>query len=107
MKIIEEIFNNNDLVPAIIQEAKTKKILMLAYMNKDSFNRTLKTRKTCFWSRSRKELWEKGKNSGNCQIVKTILVDCDLDTLLILVDQKGKGACHTGNYSCFYRTILD
>jgi phosphoribosyl-AMP cyclohydrolase len=98
-------FDQNGLIPAIIQDYKNNEVLMLAYMNKESLRRTLKLGKTCFWSRSRKEYWVKGLTSGHFQFVKSVAYDCDLDTLLIKVRQVGK-ACHTGNRSCFYRKIL-
>lgn len=95
----------NGLIPAIVQEYKTKEILMLAYMSKESLSKTLEDKTTWFYSRSRDELWNKGATSGNFQKVKEIYLDCDLDTILILVDQKGV-ACHTGERSCFYRRLL-
>lgn len=97
-------FDKSGLLPAIIQDYKTGSVLMLAYMNRVSLARTLKTGKTCFWSRSRKEYWVKGQTSGHFQFVKSIAYDCDMDTLLIKVRQVG-AACHTGNRSCFYRKI--
>jgi len=97
-------FDKKGLIPAIIQDYKTGKVLMLAYMNKESLRRTLKMKKTCFWSRSRKEYWVKGMTSGHFQFVKSVYYDCDLDALLIKVRQAGV-ACHTGNLSCFYRKI--
>lgn len=97
-------FDKQGLIPAIIQDYKKGDILMLAYMNRESLRRTLKSGKTCFWSRSRKEYWVKGETSGNFQFVKCVFYDCDLDTLLIKVRQVGV-ACHTGNRSCFYRKI--
>ena len=97
-------FDQNGLIPAIIQDYKNKDVLMLAYMNKESLRRTLKLGKTCFWSRSRKEYWVKGLTSGHFQFVKSVAYDCDLDALLIGVRQVGK-ACHTGNRSCFFRKI--
>ena len=97
-------FDQNGLIPAIIQDYKNKDVLMLAYMNKESLRRTLKLGKTCFWSRSRKEYWVKGLTSGHFQFVKSVAYDCDLDALLIRVRQVGK-ACHTGNRSCFFRKI--
>ncbi|MGD9015110.1 MAG: phosphoribosyl-AMP cyclohydrolase [Candidatus Omnitrophota bacterium] len=97
-------FNQQGLIPAIIQDAKTKAVLMLAYMNKRSLEMTLKSGKTCFWSRSRRQYWIKGATSGNFQRVKLIYYDCDMDALLIKVNQKGV-ACHTGQYSCFYRKL--
>ncbi|MCX5698156.1 MAG: phosphoribosyl-AMP cyclohydrolase [Candidatus Omnitrophica bacterium] len=97
-------FDQNGLIPAIIQDYKDKEVLMLAYMNKESLRRTFALGKTCFWSRSRKEYWVKGATSGHFQFVKSVAYDCDLDALLIKVRQVGK-ACHTGNRSCFYRRI--
>jgi len=97
-------FDKNGLLPAIIQDYKTNEVLMLAYMNQESLRRTIKSGKTCFWSRSRKEYWTKGATSGHFQFVKSIRFDCDLDALLVKVRQVGV-ACHTGNRSCFYRKI--
>jgi len=97
-------FDQNGLIPAVIQDDKNNEVLMVAYMNKESLRRTLKQGKTCFWSRSRKEYWVKGLTSGHFQFVKSVAYDCDLDALLIRVRQIGK-ACHTGNRSCFYRKI--
>ncbi len=100
-------FDKHGLIPAIIQDYKTKEVLMLAYMNAISLSRTLKLGKACFWSRSRKEYWIKGETSGNYQFVKSIYYDCDIDALLIKVHQAGAGvACHTGNRSCFYRKVI-
>lgn len=102
---MEEIkFDAGGLIPAIVQDAETKDVLMLAYMNKDSLELTLEKGETVFWSRSRKELWHKGETSGNIQRVVEIRVDCDQDTLLILVHPAGP-ACHTGNRTCFYRDL--
>lgn len=97
-------FNKDGLIPAIIQDFDTKEVLMLAYMNEESLRRTRESGRTWFWSRSRQEYWCKGETSGNKQFVKEIKYDCDADTLLILVEQIG-AACHTGNRSCFYRTL--
>ena len=97
-------FDQSGLLPAVIQDYKNNEVLMVAYMNKESLRRTLKLKKTCFWSRSRKEYWVKGLTSGHFQFVKSVAYDCDLDALLIRVRQVGK-ACHTGNRSCFYRLI--
>jgi phosphoribosyl-ATP pyrophosphohydrolase/phosphoribosyl-AMP cyclohydrolase len=94
------------LVPAVIQDYKTGEVLMVAYMNRESLKKSLATGTTWFWSRSEKKLWNKGETSGNIQKIKTIKYDCDGDTLLISVDQVGN-ACHTGNRSCFYRTLKD
>ena len=97
-------FNKDGLIPAIIQHYETGEVLMLAYMNEESVRLTLESGKTWFWSRSRKKLWNKGETSGHYQIVKKIKVDCDGDTLLILVEQIGP-ACHTGSRSCFFTEI--
>jgi phosphoribosyl-AMP cyclohydrolase/phosphoribosyl-ATP pyrophosphohydrolase/phosphoribosyl-AMP cyclohydrolase len=106
MKIpMEEIkFDASGLIPAIVQDAETMDVLMLAYMNKESLLLTLEKGETVFWSRSRKELWHKGETSGNVQRVVEIRVDCDQDTLLLLVHPAGP-ACHTGNQTCFYRDL--
>jgi len=97
-------FDKNGLIPAIIQDYKTGKVLMMAYMNKASLRKTLASGKTCFWSRSRRKYWVKGKTSGNFQFVKSVYYDCDKDTLLLKVKQVGV-ACHTGNRSCFYTRL--
>ena len=97
-------FDEDGLIPAIIQDAETDEVLMMAYMNEKSLKNTIRTGRTCFWSRSRQELWWKGETSGNIQEVEEIKYDCDGDTLLVKVDQTG-GACHTGHKSCFYRGI--
>tara|TARA_B100000029_G_C17516715_1_gene938381 strand:- start:121 stop:438 length:318 start_codon:yes stop_codon:yes gene_type:complete len=105
MNNLEKIkFNPEGLIPVIIQQFDTKEVLMLAWMNKESLEETLKTNKTCFWSRSRKKLWRKGETSGNTQEVKNIKIDCDNDTIIINVNSKGP-ACHTGKNSCFYNKI--
>ena len=104
-EILDQVkFNQEGLIPAIIQDANTKQVLMLAYMNRESLKKTLEKGRTCFYSRSRRELWLKGNTSGNIQVVKKIILDCDNDAILILVEQKGI-ACHTGNYSCFFKEI--
>lgn len=97
-------YDRSGLIPAIIQDYKTKDLLMLAYMNEESLKRTIKLKKTCFWSRSRQQYWVKGETSGHFQFVKDICYDCDADALLIKVRQVGP-ACHTGSRSCFYRKI--
>lgn len=94
----------NGLLPVIVQEEKTKEVLMLAYMNEESLAMTMKSGKATYYSRSRKELWVKGETSGHYQKVKDIRIDCDCDTLLLLVEQTG-AACHTGHHSCFYRNM--
>ena len=95
----------NGLVPAIVQDYETGEILMLAFMNQKAWEATLSTGKATYFSRSRQKLWVKGETSGNLQIVKEILVDCDEDTVLLKVEQKGGAACHTGYRSCFYRKV--
>ena len=97
-------FDNEGLIPAIIQDADSGDVLMLAYMNAESLRLTIETGDTWFWSRSRSELWHKGATSGNVQRVVEIRADCDADTLLVLVNPAG-AACHTGERSCFYRNI--
>jgi len=96
------VFNADGLVPAIVQEQGTGNVLMMAWMNADSLRQTFATGRTWFWSRSRQEYWCKGETSGDRQYVREAYYDCDGDTLLIVVEQEGKGACHTGNYSCFF-----
>lgn len=103
---LKEIDFGKGLVPAIVQDFKSKEVLMLAYMNEEALNKTLETGTTWFWSRSREGFWNKGATSGHYQYVKSISLDCDGDTLLIKVDQIG-AACHTGNKSCFYRDIFN
>lgn len=104
MEIILDFEKGDGLIPTIIQDYYTNEILMLAYMSKESFKLTLDNKQTWFYSRSRNELWNKGATSGHFQEVKEIWTDCDNDTLLIKVIQKG-AACHTGNRSCFFRRI--
>ena len=98
-------YDSAGLIPAIIQDYKTNEVLMVAYMNEESLKRTIKLKKACFWSRSRKEFWVKGETSGHYQFIKSIHYDCDADALLIKARQAGV-ACHTGNRSCFYRNLL-
>ena len=105
MMAIENLkFDASGLIPAVVQDAETNQVLMLAYMNAESFQLTLETKETHFWSRSRQELWHKGATSGNIQMVIEVKVDCDADTLLIRVHPAGP-ACHTGQQTCFYRNI--
>ena len=105
MKFLDEIkFDNRGLVPTIIQDYKNGDILMLAYMNRESLQKTLSSGKTHFWSRSRQKLWLKGESSGHTQEVKELFIDCDKDAVLIKVEQK-VAACHTGYRSCFYRKL--
>ena len=94
------------LVPVIVQDDETKDVLMLAYMNREAWLKTLETGKATFWSRSRNELWVKGQSSGNVQIVREILIDCDVDTILLKVEQIGGAACHTGYRSCFFTRVV-
>ena len=102
---LDEIkFDGNGLVPAIIEDAKTREVLMMAWMNREAVEKTLSAKKTHFYSRSRGKLWLKGESSGHVQKVKRVALDCDGDTLLVSVDQKG-GACHAGYRSCFYRKL--
>lgn len=96
-------FDDAGLVPAIIQQEGTGRVLMLGWMNAESLRLTLETGRTWFWSRSRQELWCKGETSGDRQFVRQGFYDCDGDTLLFVVEQEGRGACHTGEISCFYR----
>ena len=95
------------LIPTIVQDADTGEVLMLAFMNAEAWQETLKTGKATFWSRSRQELWVKGKTSGHVQLVKEVRVDCDDDTVLLKVEQVGGAACHTGYRSCFFKKIED
>jgi phosphoribosyl-ATP pyrophosphohydrolase/phosphoribosyl-AMP cyclohydrolase len=97
-------WNEQGLIPAIVQDSQSLEVLMMAWMNGDSLQRTLDSGETWFWSRSRQELWHKGATSGNIQKVVSIEVDCDQDTLLVLVKPSGP-ACHTGSSSCFYRSL--
>jgi phosphoribosyl-ATP pyrophosphohydrolase/phosphoribosyl-AMP cyclohydrolase len=99
-------YDDNGLIPAIIQDAETKDVLMMAYMNAESLRLTIETGETWLWSRSRSELWHKGATSGNIQNVVEIKVDCDADTLLVSVNPAGP-ACHTGNQTCFYRGLVE
>ena len=95
----------NGLIPVVVQDAKTKETLMLAYANKEAVELTLKTKKATYWSRSRNELWVKGETSGNTQKIISISADCDYDALLYVVEQKGV-VCHTGAASCFFNKLL-
>lgn len=99
-------FDSNGLVPVIAQQFDTGEVLMMAWMNSDALEETLRTGHVCYWSRSRQELWRKGATSGQTQRLKELIIDCDGDTLLARVDQTGV-ACHTGRRSCFYQTIRD
>ena len=98
-------FDKHPLIPAIAQDAKTGEILMMAYMNAESYDETLKTGRVCYFSRSRQKLWRKGEESGNVRKLHGLYIDCDADTILVKVEQIGGAACHTGFRSCFYRKI--
>ena len=100
-------FNADGLVPAIVQEQGTGKVLQLSWMDEEALRRTLSTGRSWFWSRSRQEYWCKGETSGDRQYVREARYDCDMDVLLFLVDQEGRGACHTGERSCFFRAFGD
>jgi len=106
MEIDNLKFNDQGLIPAVVQDGLSGDVLMVAYMNKESLKMTLETKKTHFFSRSRKKLWLKGETSGHFQEVKAIYADCDADTLLVKVNQTGV-ACHTGNWSCFYQSFYE
>ncbi|NQU76025.1 MAG: phosphoribosyl-AMP cyclohydrolase [Planctomycetes bacterium] len=99
-------YDADGLIPAIVQDAQTKRVLMMAYMNAEALLATVRTGKTNFWSRSRGKFWVKGESSGHTQDVHSIRIDCDKDTLLVEVTQHG-GACHAGYYSCFYRKLTE
>jgi phosphoribosyl-AMP cyclohydrolase len=98
-------FGDDGLVVAVVQDAHADDVLMVAYMDREALRRTLESGRTWFWSRSRQEYWQKGETSGDRQFVREVRVDCDGDALLLLIDQHGKGACHTGERTCFYRTV--
>lgn len=101
-------YNEDGLIPAIVQDRESGEVLMLAWMNRESLAQTCETKRTWFWSRSRKKYWMKGEESGNVQVVHEVRYDCDADCLLVVVTQQGEGkACHTGERSCFYRTLCD
>lgn len=104
MELPELTYNEAGLIPCIVQDAGTREVLMMAWMNEESLALTLERGETVFWSRSRQELWHKGATSGNVQHVEELRYDCDADTLLALVRPAGP-ACHTGATSCFYRTL--
>lgn len=95
------------LIPVIVQDWQTGDVLMLAYMNAASWQKTQELGQACFWSRSRQKIWRKGETSGHVQIIKEVYIDCDNDTLLLKVEQVGGAACHTGYRSCFYRKIIN
>lgn len=98
-------FDGDGLIPAVVQDHGDGRVLMVAYMNRESLAKTFETGEAVFWSRSRQEIWHKGQSSGNVQKVKEIFVDCDQDCLVVKVEQVGGAACHTGQRSCFYRSV--
>jgi len=98
-------YTADGLIPAVCVDAETKQVLMVAYMNSESFRKTLEIGEVVYWSRSRKRLWHKGESSGNTQRVKSIQIDCDGDAVVLRVEQRGGAACHTGKRSCFYRKL--
>jgi len=106
MNVDEVKFDERGLIPAIVQDARTDRVLMLAYMNRDSLERTIESSETWFWSRSRRQLWHKGETSGHRQGVEKISLDCDADAVLVSVTPTGP-ACHTGAESCFFNTLID
>ncbi|MBI4832378.1 MAG: phosphoribosyl-AMP cyclohydrolase [Candidatus Lindowbacteria bacterium] len=107
MSVIDDLkFDKDGLVPAIVQDSETGEVLMMAYMNREAFELTVRTGRTHFYSRSRKKLWSKGETSGNTQSVVEVCTDCDSDTILIKVLQKG-AACHEGYKSCFFKRLED
>lgn len=108
MKMIVPDFSKseNGLLPAIAQDYKTNDVLMLAYINEESWNETIKSGYATYWSRSRQQLWKKGESSGHLQEIKEILIDCDSDAIIFKINQIGDAACHTGHKSCFYRRMI-
>jgi phosphoribosyl-AMP cyclohydrolase len=98
-------YDADGLIVAVVQDVRDSAVLMVAYMNAEAVERTLQTGRTWFWSRSRQEYWQKGETSGDRQYVRSVAIDCDGDALLVTIDQHGRGACHTGERSCFYREL--
>jgi phosphoribosyl-AMP cyclohydrolase len=103
--VSEPDFAKSELIPVIAQDSASGVVLMLAYMNQEAYEETLRTSRVCYWSRSRQKLWRKGEESGNVQELKEVYFDCDRDTLLVKVDQIGGAACHEGYQSCFFRRV--
>ena len=103
--LAEVRYSDDGLVPAIVQDVDTGAVLMMAWMNEETLRASLEQGRTVFWSRSRSEVWRKGDTSGDRQFIRSAHYDCDGDTLLFLVEQEGRGACHTGSYTCFYRSF--
>jgi len=100
-------YDADGLVPAIVQDVSTRSVLMMAWVNAETLRMSLEQGRTVFWSRSRQEVWRKGDTSGDRQFIREAYFDCDADTLLFVVEQEGKGACHTGEYSCFFRSFAE
>ncbi len=100
-------WNNDGLVPVVVQEAETRQVLMHVWMNREALEQTNQSGKAVYWSRSRQSLWTKGESSGHYQLVESIQIDCDFDTLLLTVKQVGGIACHTGRHHCFFMTLDD
>ncbi len=108
MKILDDIqYDSNGLVPAIAQDDRSGEVLMMAWMNRESLEETVKTNRAVYFSRSRGKIWRKGEESGNVQEVKSIHIDCDADVVLLRINQIGDAACHTGHRSCFYREVTN
>jgi phosphoribosyl-AMP cyclohydrolase len=108
MKLLDEVkFDPNGLIPAIAQDDTTGEILMMAWMNRESLEETVRTSRAVYFSRSRKKIWRKGEESGNVQEVKSVHIDCDADVILLRITQIGGAACHTGHRSCFFREVVD
>ena len=105
MAIELDFEKSGGLIPAIAQDYQTGEVLMMAYINAESWNETLNSGYATYFSRSRNQLWKKGESSGHLQVIKDILVDCDCDTVIFKIEQLGPGACHTGHRSCFYRRV--
>ena len=105
MQLTPEFDKAGGLLPAVAQDAATGQVLMLAWMNREAYDETVRTGRACYYSRSRGKLWRKGEESGNVQLVREIYIDCDADTILLKVDQQGGAACHEGYPSCFFRRV--
>ncbi len=104
--LVDEVaYDAAGLVPAVVQDAAEGTVLTVAYMDREALARTLATGRTWFWSRSRQEYWQKGETSGDRQFVREVRLDCDGDALVVVVDQHGRGACHTGDWTCFHRSL--
>ncbi len=107
MELSQLKFETNGLIPVVVQDAETGDVLMMAHMNREALQRTIETGRAWYWSRSRQKLWLKGETSGHYQLVRSIIADCDGDSLLLKVEQQGPGACHEGYKSCFHYELTD